>query len=132
MITEILYLRRPGDKRIISKMLSDLEQLNYEELIDAYTNLSGRGLVAAHGQALYLIAMRIAFLRLFESSPIMFEDNCIIKLNTCSFSIKKRQESLIAPRIKSDQQMLSQMLKEIRKFGVIKSEDIRMWWNNRY
>jgi len=132
MITEILYLRRPGDKEIISKMFLDLEKLNHEELIDAYTNLAERGLVAAHGQTLYLLAMRIAFLRLFESSPVKFEDNCILSIKTSSFSIKKRQAILIETKAKTDQEMLSQMLKEIRKFGVIKSEDIKLWWNNRY
>jgi hypothetical protein len=97
--------------------------------------LEERRLVAAHGQALYLLAMRIAFLRLFESSPVKFEDNCIPCIKTGRFSIKKSKEKLPKDKkeeSKTDQEMLSQMLKEIRQFGVIKSEDIRIWWNNRY
>lgn len=132
MITEIVYLRREGDKEIISKMVSDLERLNHDELIDVYTNLAGRGLVAAHGQALYILALRICFLRLFESSPVSFEDNCLLSIKTGSFSIKMRQESLIKSKGKTNQQMLSQMLKEMKKHGEIKSEEIRRWWNSRY
>lgn len=132
MITKIAYIRRDGDKVIISKILSDLEKFNHQELLKVYGDLAYRGLVGAHGQALYLLAMRIAFLRLFESSPITMEDNCILKINTGRFSIKMRQEPLIKSKAKSDQEMLSQMIDELRKNREIKSEEVKRWWNNRY
>ncbi|WP_417371465.1 hypothetical protein [Gelidibacter japonicus] len=132
MITKIAYIRRDGDKEIISKILSDLEKFNHQELLKVYGDLVYRGLVGAHGQALYLLAMRIAFLRLFESSPITMEDNCILKINTGRFSIKMRQEPLIKSKAKSDQEMLSQMIDELRKNGEIKSEEVKRWWNSRY
>lgn len=132
MITEIAYFRRVGDEETISKILTDLEKFNHQDILKIYSDLVYRGLKPAHGQTLYLLALRIAFLRLFESSPITMEDNCILKINTGRFSIKMRQEPLIKSKAKSDQEMLSQMIDELRKNGEIKSEEVKRWWNSRY
>ena len=132
MITQIAYFRRDGDVETISRILSDLEKFNHQDVLKIYSDLVYRGLIAAHGQALYLLALRIAFLRLFETSPITMEDNCILRINVGRFSIQKRQEHLLATKTKSDQQMLSQMMKELKKHGDIQSEEVKRWWNNRY
>lgn len=133
MLTELVYLHREGDEETISRMLSLFEKVDHKQLIEFYENTYSRGIIASHGQALNLLAMRIAFLRLFESSPILFEDNCIIKLTKPPIKLKKLPDgSKTPPLFKTDLEYLSRMLYELKKYGEIRSESVRMWWMNRY
>ena len=88
MITQAVYIRRQGDKEAISDYLAKLEKLTPDELIEQYTESSRKGLFGAHQQLLFFLAMRIAFLRLFETSPIRIKENYIVSLQMPPFSIR--------------------------------------------
>ena len=78
---EQIYIRRQGDKEQISKHLANMKQYSDKKLIKRYNSSVKTGIVGVHAQGLYLLAMRIEFLRRFDKSPVRFEDNCVIGLS---------------------------------------------------
>ena len=83
---EQFYLRRQGDSQQISEFLESFEKMSNSELIESYKSALKVGIVGVHSQGLRLLAMRKAFIKRFNKSPIEFTDNCIISIND-SFEI---------------------------------------------
>ncbi|SRX73355.1 hypothetical protein [Aequorivita antarctica] len=77
------YSRRQGDSQEISGFLESFEKMSNSELIESYKSALKLGIVGVHAQGLRLLAMRLAFIRRFNKSPIEFTDNCIIRISDC-------------------------------------------------
>jgi len=75
-----LYERKKGDSFEVSKHLIAIEKLSDAILIRQYNRMLRIGFRNFHFQKLYILALRIEFLRRFDKSPILFEENHIIKL----------------------------------------------------
>lgn len=133
MLTEVEYNYKEGDDWLITQFLQSLEKLTAEELVDRYQIICSVGLSHDHQYQLFVLSLRIAILRLFESSPITIEDNCILKIKTPPFSLKKLSAGLAEPAsYEKDSEYLSMMMRELRQYGEIRSEDVWKWWMNRY
>lgn len=91
MRTRAVYIPRKGDEEVISERLSNYEKLHHDGLIDIYLDVIHHGINPTHYHLLCLLALRIAFLRLFETSPVGFKDNHIITIQLPPFSIQRRQ-----------------------------------------
>jgi len=77
---EHLYISRKGDYEIIIDYKRLLEEKSIEELGAAYNREANCGIVGAHRQALYLIALRQEFIERLGESPIYVIDNMLIGL----------------------------------------------------
>lgn len=132
MITEIVYFKRNGDKEIISETLSNLIKMSEDELIAEYNKVANRGLIAAHGQALYLISMRRAFLIKFEASPIDLIDSCVLSITPNKVVTAEELHEIASTPSDYDLEMFSRLRREVRAFGKMKSQELIDWWNYEY
>lgn len=129
MITEIVYFKREGDEALISQMMSNLEKMSEDELVNEYNNIAKRGLIAAHGQALYLFSMRRAFMMHFGASPIELTDSCVLSIIPNKSVNAEEMHEAAKVQTEYDMEMLSRMRREVRAFGKMKSNELINWWN---
>lgn len=78
---EQLYIPRKGDRERVQENLEYFKAKTNQELIDSYNDSVNVGIVGDHGQGLHLIAMRIEFLKRFDKSPVILQENIIISLS---------------------------------------------------
>lgn len=112
-------------------MISNLEEENDDGLVESYNRISRRGLIAAHGQVLYLLSMRRAFMRRFNASPIEFVSANVLRIRPNEITIQDMQNAAGKPT-DYDQQMLWQMRRDVKYFGKMKSKEVIDWWNEDY
>lgn len=78
---EQIYIQRKGDRKELFKYRDMFMVYSNKQLIESYNNSVDTGIVGAHQQALYLIALKKVFNIRFGKSPIKIEDNIIISLS---------------------------------------------------
>lgn len=132
MITEIVYFKREGDEALISKMMSNLEKMSEDELVNEYNNIAKRGLIAAHGQALYLFSMRRAFLIKLGASPIDLINSCVLSITPNKVVTAEELHEIASTPSDYDLEMFSRLRREVRAFGKMKSQELIDWWNYEY
>lgn len=74
-----IYIPRPGDREIVQTYIESYQKLEDAELQESAANIRKSGFVGAHQQALNLIAFNIVMKIRFNDSPIVIEDNCLIR-----------------------------------------------------
>lgn len=85
-----VYIARKGDRESVIKNYNYYSEVSNNELIKTYNGSVKTGIVGVHAQALFLIALRKAFLERFGKSPVTVEDKIIIGL---SGKIRQTQNS---------------------------------------
>ena len=60
--------------------LNKIKNLKNEDLIDQYNEQAILGILGVHAQALKLLELRKAFIKRFDKSPILIEDDIVISL----------------------------------------------------
>ena len=75
-----LFIPREGDRERLLENVTRLSEYSDQKLIEAYHNAARCGIVGAHAQAIYLLALRRVMIERFGNSPITLEDGCIIDL----------------------------------------------------
>lgn len=76
----LLYERMEDDPIKIEKHLLEMETYSDTILIRQYNRLLRIGLYGCRFHKLYALALRTEFIRRFDKSPIIFEENHIIRL----------------------------------------------------
>lgn len=76
-----VYEPQKGDSEEISLHLKNINTYSDKILIRQYNRMVKLGLMDIHTQKLYVLSLRIAFLNRFNKSPIIFEDNVILRLS---------------------------------------------------
>ena len=76
-----LYIQRKGDLEKVKENLEYFKLKTNQELIDSYNDSVKIGIVGAHAQGLHLLAMRAEFIKRFNRSPVILEDDIIISLS---------------------------------------------------
>ena len=74
-----IYISRIGDKEIILNYIEDYRKMEDAQLQEQCESKRKLGFVGAHQQALNLIAYNIVMKERFNDSPIIIEDNCLIR-----------------------------------------------------
>jgi hypothetical protein len=77
---EYLFIQRIGDREAVGRIIDELNKYPKEKLIEAYNNQVRIGIVGAHAQAQRIVALNIIFNHVFKRSPIVIQDNVLIKL----------------------------------------------------
>ncbi|WP_396142192.1 hypothetical protein [Flavobacterium sp.] len=77
---EYLFIQRAGDKEKIACLLNEYRHLSKLDLVAQYNQAQKIGIVGAHAQAQRLVALHLAFTAVFETSPIIIENQNIIRL----------------------------------------------------
>lgn len=77
---EYLFIQRAGDKEKIACLLNKYRHLSKLDLVAQYNQAQKTGIVGAHAQAQRLVALHLAFTAVFETSPIIIENQIIIRL----------------------------------------------------
>lgn len=67
-----IYERRIGDSEKIDEHLSEKEKYSEEILIRQYNRILKLKLRDTHSQKLYVLCLRIEFLKRYNKSPILF------------------------------------------------------------
>ncbi|HIB46883.1 MAG TPA: hypothetical protein EYN07_02350 [Flavobacteriaceae bacterium] len=75
-----IYERQKGDSEKITEQLVEIKEYSNEILVQQYNRMFRLGLMDVHIQKLYVLALRIEFIRRFGKAPIVFEDNIILRL----------------------------------------------------
>jgi hypothetical protein len=75
-----IYEPLQGDSEMISIYLTEIRLLSDELLIRQYNRMVRLGLSDYHTQKLYVLSLRIEFLTRFDKSPVLFEENLVIRL----------------------------------------------------
>lgn len=75
-----VFTFRSGDREKIEENIRLLKEKSNEELIASYNKQAELGIVGAHAQALYLVALYREFTKRFGESPVEIIDNRIIRL----------------------------------------------------
>ncbi len=78
---EYILIVREGFKNEIDKNMLELEKLNIQGLILAYNRQVEIGIIGSYTQAVFIAALRLAFLKITGKSPITLEEGIVIKLN---------------------------------------------------
>ena len=78
---EYMLLIREGFREEVEKNMLAIGKFMNEELVQAYNRSVKIGIVAAYGQAVYLVSMRYVFLERFQKSPVLINDGNILKLS---------------------------------------------------
>ena len=78
---EYMLLIREGFREEVEKNMLAIEKFTNEELVQAYNRSVKIGILAAYGQAVYLVSMRYVFLARFKKSPVLINDKIILKLS---------------------------------------------------
>jgi hypothetical protein len=78
---EYLFIQREGDKEAIACLLQEYRQLTKLGLVAQYNQAQKIGIVGSHAQAQRLVALHLAFKAVFENSPIIIEQQLIIRLS---------------------------------------------------
>jgi hypothetical protein len=78
---EYMLLIREGFREEVEKNMLAIEKFTNEELVQAYNRSVKIGILAAYGQAVYLVSMRYVFLERFQKSPVLINDKIILKLS---------------------------------------------------
>lgn len=76
----LVYERQIKDSKKIAEHLAGIREYSNEVLIQQYNRMFRLGLMDVHNQKLYVLALRIEFLKRFNKTPIIFEDNIILRL----------------------------------------------------
>ncbi len=79
---EYLFIQRPGDREAIGNFIQEFEGLTKEQLVQLYNRQVEIGIVGVHAQAQKIVALNIMFNQVFGSSPIIIENNILIKLTS--------------------------------------------------
>ena len=74
-----IYIPRAGDREIIISYIEDFRKMEDAQLHEQTERKKKLGMVGAHQQALNLIAFNIVMKERFNDSPIIIEDNCLIR-----------------------------------------------------
>ena len=74
-----LIQREDFKEKFLSKV-QDLEMCSSEELVSRYNEEVLKGIVGVYEQGVYLVALRLLLVRIYNQSPIVIEDNSIISL----------------------------------------------------
>ncbi len=74
-----IHIARTGDEEIILEYIENLKKLDDAELLDRSEKNKKLGIVGVHRQGLYLIAFNIVMKERFNDSPLIVEDNGLIK-----------------------------------------------------
>ncbi|WP_420378779.1 hypothetical protein [Gilvibacter sp.] len=118
MLTHLYYEPLEGDEESIEKQLELLKKFPQEYLDKFITQWNTKGLDSTHKTATIMLAVHLEYIRRINKSPLYFECNSII-------GIKPLSEL-------SEQERLSRMQYELKAFGEIRSDDLKVWWINRY
>lgn len=74
-----IYLPRVGDREIILNYIEDYRKMEDAQLQALCESKKKLGIIGAHHQGLVLIAFNIVMKERFNDSPIIIEDNCLIR-----------------------------------------------------
>lgn len=126
-MTGHIYTLRPGDGE---ELLKYAEYFKVKENAEILRDCEGQrklGIVGVHQQALYLLALRKVMLERFGESPILLEDDVLIKFRELNPEEIEKQE-------RDRRQSLHQkMLSAIVKGGYQNlNEEERAYWNSVY
>ena len=69
-----------GDSDMLDNYLKEFSDMSDQILIRQYNRMVKLGFIEFYFQKIYLLALRIEFLKRFDNSPILLEENYIIKL----------------------------------------------------
>jgi hypothetical protein len=75
-----VFITKIGDRATIIGLLEGNLKNSDMELIQQYNNSVKIGILGSHRQGQVLIALHHAFLKRFQKSPILFEENILISL----------------------------------------------------
>ena len=78
---EYLFIQRKGDKEAIACLHQEYLELSKLALVTEYNQAQKIGIVGSHAQAQRLVALHLAFKEVFNSSPIIIEQQLIIRLS---------------------------------------------------
>jgi hypothetical protein len=74
-----IYIARIGDREIIMNYIEDYRKMEDAQLQKQCESKRKLGFVGSHQQALNLIAFNIVMKERFNDSPIIIENNCLIR-----------------------------------------------------
>jgi hypothetical protein len=74
-----MYLPREGDREIIISYIEDFRKMEDAQLHEQTEQKKKLGMFGAHQQTLNLIAFNIVMKERFNDSPLIIEDNCLIR-----------------------------------------------------
>lgn len=78
---EYLFIPRDGDKETIACLLEEYRRLPKMNLVAQYNQAQKLGIVGFHAQEQRLVALHLTFKAVFNSSPIIIEQQLIIRLS---------------------------------------------------
>jgi hypothetical protein len=78
---EYLFIQREGDKDAIACLLQEYRELSKQTLVTEYNRAQNIGILGSHAQAQRLVALHLAFKAIFKTSPIIIENQLIIRLS---------------------------------------------------
>ena len=78
---EYIFIQREGDKEAIACLLQEYRELSKLALVNEYNQAQKIGIVGSHAQAQRLMAIHLAFKAIFKTSPIIIEQQLIIRLS---------------------------------------------------
>lgn len=70
MITQHIYISRPGDNEVVHNEKMRLEKFSKEELVEYYNRVAAKGFFGSHMQCLHIAALHFTMERFFGVSPI--------------------------------------------------------------
>lgn len=74
-----IYTSRTGDREIIINFIESFRKMEDAQLQEQSEQKKKLGILGVHQQALNLIAFNIVMKERFNDSPIIIEDNCLIR-----------------------------------------------------
>ena len=74
-----IYISRIGDREIIRNYIESFRKMEDAQLQEQCVSKKKLGIVGVHQQALNLIAFNIVMKERFNDSPIIIENNCLIR-----------------------------------------------------
>ena len=122
-----IYTSRPGDEEELLKYAASFKTKEDAEILRDCEGQKKIGIAGVHQQALYLLALRKVMLERLGESPILLEDEVLIKFRELSpGEIEKRDRDR---RRSLHQKMLSAIVK-----GGYQNlnEEERAYWNSVY